>query len=114
MSRLNIGTGVGVRLGQVPAHRFVRNALRIRLRNSGTHLRVLCEGSPTLRGRLIESQPTLGLWVMSAADNGATVTAEQSDAPLWSRNLPPQLPNKALFKKFTIQRKMSSIAKSSA
>ena len=31
---------------------------------------------PTHRGRLIESQPTLGLWVMSAADNGATVTAE--------------------------------------
>ena len=46
---------------------------------------------PTHRGRLIESQPTLGLWVMSAADNGATVTAEQSDAPLWSQNLPPQL-----------------------
>ena len=48
-------------------------------------------GSPTLRGRLIESQPTLGLRVMSAADKGATVTAEQSDVPLWSRNLPPQL-----------------------
>ena len=48
-------------------------------------------GSPTHRGRLIESQPTLGLWVMSAADKGATVTAEQSDAPLWSQDLPPQL-----------------------
>ena len=48
-------------------------------------------GSPTLRGRLLESQPTLGLWGMSAADKGATVTAEQSEAPLWSQNLPPQL-----------------------
>ncbi len=54
-------------------------------------LPVLCVGSPTHRGRLIESQPTLGLRVMSAADKGTTVTAEQSDAPLWSRNLPPQL-----------------------
>ena len=35
------------------------------------------------RVRLIESQPTLGLRGMSAADKGATVTAEQSDAPLW-------------------------------
>jgi len=91
VSHLNMGNDVGVRFGSVPAHRFVRNALRIRLRNSGTHLRVLCVGSPTLRGRLIESQPTLGLRGMSAADNDATVTAEQSDAPLWSRNLPPQL-----------------------
>ena len=46
---------------------------------------------PTHRGRLIESQPTLGLRGMSAVDKGATVTAEQSDAPLWSQNLPPQL-----------------------
>jgi len=44
-----------------------------------------------LMGRIIESQPTLGLWDMWAADMVATVTAEQSDAPLWSRNLPPQL-----------------------
>ncbi|WP_303035065.1 hypothetical protein [uncultured Duncaniella sp.] len=84
-------TDVGVKFGEVPAHRFVRKVLRIRQRNSGTHLRVLCVGSPTLRDRLIESQPTLGLWVMSAADKGATVTAEQSDAPLWSQNSPPQL-----------------------
>ena len=84
-------TDVGVRFGQVPVHRFVRKVLRIRLRSSGTHLRVLCVGNPTHRGRLIESQPTLGLRVMPAADNGATVTAEQSDAPLWSRDLPPQL-----------------------
>lgn len=31
-----MGTGVGVRFGQVPVHRFVRKVLRIRLRNSGT------------------------------------------------------------------------------
>lgn len=71
-----MGTGVGVRFGSVPAHRFVRKVLRIRLRNSGTHLRVLCVGSPTHRGRLIESQSTLGLRGMSAADKGVTVTAE--------------------------------------
>jgi len=41
-------------------------------------------------GRIIESEPTLGLWDMYAADMVTTVTAEQSDAPLWSQNLPPQ------------------------
>ncbi|WP_289766742.1 hypothetical protein [Bacteroides acidifaciens] len=41
-------------------------------------------------GRIIVSQPTLGLWDMYAADMVTTVTAEQSDAPLWSQNLPPQ------------------------
>ena len=44
-----------------------------------------------LMGRIIESQPTLGLWDMYAAVMVAPVTAEQSDAPLWQRNLPPQL-----------------------
>lgn len=44
-----------------------------------------------LMGRIIESQPTLGLWDMYAAGIVATVMAEQSKAPLWSRNLPPQL-----------------------
>nr|WP_303389910.1 hypothetical protein [Bacteroides intestinalis] len=44
MSHLNMGTGVGVRFGAVPAHRFVRKVLRIRQQNSGTHFRVLCVG----------------------------------------------------------------------
>lgn len=44
-----------------------------------------------LMGRIIESQPTLGLWDMYAAGIVATVMAEQSKAPLWSRNLSPQL-----------------------
>lgn len=108
-------TGVGVRFGSVPAHRFVRKILRIRLRNSGTHFRVLCEGSPTLRGRLIESQPTLGLWVMSAADNGATVTAEMMEHPaMVAKFATATFLTKLCSKKFTIQRKKSSIAKSSA
>lgn len=70
-----MGTGVGVRLGQVPAHRFVRNACasgcEIQAHTSGC-----CASGPTLRGRLIEGQPTLGLRVMYTADKGATVTAE--------------------------------------
>ena len=73
--------------------------LRIRLQSSGTHLRVLCVGSPTHQGRLIGIQPTLGLRVMSAADMVATVTAEQSDAPLWQRNLPPQLSKQSFVQK---------------
>ena len=44
-----------------------------------------------LMGQIIESQPTLELWDMYVAGMVATVTAEQSDAPLWQRNLPPQL-----------------------
>lgn len=36
-----------------------------------------------LMGRIIESQPILGLWDLYAADMVVTVTAEQSDAPLW-------------------------------
>lgn len=36
-----------------------------------------------LMGRIIESQPTLELWDMYAANMVATVTAEHSDAPLW-------------------------------
>lgn len=51
----------------------------------------LCVSCPTLWDRIIESQPTLGLWDMYAAGIVATVTAEQSDAPLWPRNLPPHL-----------------------
>jgi hypothetical protein len=85
-----MGTDVGVRLGLYPHTdlfaMLAHPAAKFRYTPPG-----VVRGGPTLRGRLIESQPTLGLWVMSAADKGATVTAEQSEAPLWSRNLPPQL-----------------------
>ncbi len=51
-----------------------------------------------LTGRIIESQPTLGLWDMYAADMVATVPAEQTlryGCEICHRNFP----NKALFRK---------------
>jgi len=36
---------------------------------------------------------------MYAADMVTTVTAEQSDAPLWSQNLPPQLSQQSVVQK---------------
>lgn len=55
------------------------------------HTFVVVRQLSDLMGRIIVSQPTLGLWDMYASDMVATVPAEQSDAPLWSQNLPPQL-----------------------
>ena len=101
VSRLNMGTDVGVRFDLYPHTDFFAKVLRNQLRNSGTHLRgIVRRVRPIGVGSLEEISPLLGCglcqrWIEGRDRHGRAIATLRYGRKICHRNFP----NKALFKK---------------